>query len=186
MFLAMRWVEGGTLRDLLADVGRLRRERALSILAPVAHALDHAHSMGFVHRDVKPANILIAPDGRTYLSDFGLTRALEERADLTATGGIVGTPLYMAPEQADAAASVGPPCDIYALGCVAFQCLTGEPPYVREHLAASLLAHASADVPSAVKLNSSLPTEIDGVFQTALAKRSTDRYSHGFGTNTRA
>jgi serine/threonine-protein kinase len=177
LFLAMQFIDGTTLAELIGDRGRLPPELALPIIGAVAEALDHAHGERIVHRDVKPANILLARDGRVYLSDFGITRTLERAADLTATGGVVGTPLYMAPEQADPDAEVGSRADVYGLGCVAFECLTGAPPFERPTSWALLMAHAVEDVPRASELATSLPTALDAVFATAMAKAPEDRYA---------
>ena len=139
-------MRGGNLAESLRKYGALDPKRALAILSPVAAALDTAHNAGLVHRDVKPANILLtAIVGReghehVYLTDFGLTKDAAVRIKLTATGEFLGTMAYTSPEQIR-----GEPLDarsdLYALGCVAYECLTGVPPFVRDDQAALLWAH---------------------------------------------
>ena len=135
LYLAMRWVEGTDLRELLAHEGVLPTVHAARLLAPVARALGAAHARGLVHRDVKPANILIAPSGNAdrehvYLTDFGIARA-PDRAGAHAYRRVVGSLAYAAPERIEGEQG-GPAADIYALGCVLFETLTGHAPFNRE------------------------------------------------------
>ena len=123
LFLAMKYIEGNDLKRLIGS-GKLEPEEAIRILAPVAAALDAAHRLGYVHRDVKSRNILIDDDGRAYLADFGLTKGV---ADRTLGGGIAGTPGYLAPEQIEGRPAT-PASDVYALAAVLHECLTGRPP----------------------------------------------------------
>ena len=151
LFLAMRFVDGHDLATLLAAEHRLEAGRASRLLAQVALALDAAHAEGLVHRDVKPANILIATqDGEehAYLSDFGLTIEVAAEERLTVSGLFLGTVSYAAPEQLRAE-RVDARTDVYALGCVLYQCLTGEVPYPRDSDSAAMLAHLSDPVPRA-------------------------------------
>lgn len=134
-FMVMDFVEGKTLRDLLKERGRLSWDETRNIAEQVARGLDAAHRVGVIHRDVKPSNILITPDGRIKLADFGIARA----ADLTRlTGGatMLGTPTYMAPENETTAQS-----DLYALGCVMFEMLAGEPPFTGDTQQQIMLKH---------------------------------------------
>jgi serine/threonine-protein kinase len=126
-WMALRLITGGALADLVQR-GRLDPARTVAILRDVADALDHAHRSGVIHRDVKPQNVLLDEEGRAYLADFGIARMLESSSHITATGMIQGTPAYMAPEQAEGK-TLGPPCDIYALGVVAYQCMVGRVPF---------------------------------------------------------
>src|SRR5215212_3066292 len=126
LIVAMRLVKGGDLRRLIDRDGPLPPQRAINLLAQVADALDAAHTAGIVHRDVKPHNILVEGD-RAYLSDFGLAKAVDE-SGAASGASVVGTAQYMSPEQWRGG-SVGPAADIYSLGCVLFEAVTGVPPY---------------------------------------------------------
>jgi len=179
LFIAMRFVEGTDLRQVLDEERVLEPERALALLAPVAGALDTAHAKGLVHRDVKPANILVAaepaadPPEHVYLSDFGLTTLSSDPGD---AGPFTGTADYAAPELVTGGPIDGR-TDVYALGCVLFECLTGEPPFHGESMMAVLWGHANDPVPSASARNSDLPDGIDDVLRKALAKEPAERYS---------
>ena len=168
LYLAMRFVEGSDMRTLLRSEGGLPVERALAILAQVASALDAAHRRGLVHRDVKPANVLVDEDGHAYLTDFGVTKQLG--GDTTETGQIVGTLDYLAPEQIRGEGVDGR-ADVYALGCVLYQCLAGTPPFHRATEAETLWAQMQEPVP-AVPGHPAL----DPVLRKALAKEPIDRY----------
>jgi tetratricopeptide (TPR) repeat protein/predicted Ser/Thr protein kinase len=173
-FIAMRWVEGTDLGTLIDREGRLEPHRAARIVSQVANALDAAHAHGLVHRDVKPGNILIAADDHVYLTDFGLTRRSESER-LTRTGHWVGTLDYVAPEQI-----LGQPTsarsDVYSLGCVLYETLTGCVPYGRETDAATLWAHVHAPAPSVLEVSTEIPAEFDAVIARALAKDPADRH----------
>ncbi|MDN5858049.1 MAG: serine/threonine protein kinase [Pseudonocardia sp.] len=172
LYLAMRLLETRTLRDEL-DGGPLPPQRALDVLGPLAEALDHAHSRGVVHRDLKPSNVLLDAAGRPYLTDFGIAKALES-ASLTLSGQTLGTPRYMAPEQATG--TVGHRSDLYALACIAFEVLTGAPPFPAADPAALLYAHAHRPPPAATALRPGLPAAVDPVLARGLAKDPLDRY----------
>ena len=142
-YLVMRFVEAGTLKDLIASQSPLSPEECLRIVQQVGGALDYAHSQGVIHRDIKPSNVLVDPRGDCFLTDFGIARLVEGTTEFTATGRIVGTPAYMAPEQgmgekADARS------DIYALGIILYEMVTGKVPYEAETPLAVLMKHASA------------------------------------------
>jgi serine/threonine-protein kinase len=174
LYLAMKFIEGTDLARLLEQEGRLSTERALPLLEQLANALDAAHKNGLIHRDVKPANALLEGD-RLYLTDFGLTRRVDSTRPLTATGRAVGTAAYLAPEQIR-----GEPLDrrvdVYALGCVMYQCLAGEPPYLRDTDMLIMWAHVGAEPPSLSAERPDLPSTVDPVLQKALAKSREDRY----------
>ena len=144
-YLVMEYVDGPSLRDLVRDGGPLPPERVMSIVAQVADALAVAHAAGVVHRDVKPGNILVRPDGTVVLADFGIARALDLEP-MTLTGTIVGTVDYISPEQAAGQGASGR-SDLYSLGMVAYECLTGVRPLRRDSQVATLLAHLQDDVP---------------------------------------
>src|ERR671934_63624 len=131
LFIAMRWVEGTDLRELI-DSGALDPARAIHLVAQVASALDAAHARDLIHRDVKPANVLVTAEDHVYLTDFGLTKHASSISGLTRTGQWVGTVDYTAPEQIEGA-PVTARTDVYSLGCVLFEALTGQTPYKREN-----------------------------------------------------
>jgi streptogramin lyase len=177
----MRYVDSTDLKELIASEGHLSPERAVSIVTQVAGALDAAHAKGLVHRDVKPANVLIAVgsggDGsdHAYLSDFGLTKRTQETSGLTKTGFFMGSIDYVAPEQISGKGVDGR-TDQYALACVLFQCLTGRTPYPRDDDAAVLFSHLSEPPPSVTGTDPELPPAIDAVLAKAMAKEQDDRY----------
>jgi YVTN family beta-propeller protein len=179
LFIAMRYVEGTDLMRHIAEQGRLSPQETVAILAQVADALDAAHARGLVHRDVKPANVLLGrspgrPD-QVYLSDFGLTKRTSSDSGITATGQFVGSLDYAAPEQFE-----GKPLDrrtdVYSLGCVIYQCLTGDVPFRRDQDAAMMFAHLMAPPPALTDTRPDLPAPIDPVLARAMAKAPQDRY----------
>ncbi|HEX7311480.1 MAG TPA: protein kinase [Gaiellaceae bacterium] len=175
LYLAMRLVAGTDLRKLLRAQGALEPSRALAICRQVANALDAAHAKGLVHRDVKPSNILLDEAEHVYLADFGLTRRLEEKGAREGEGRSVGTPAYLAPEQIEGG-PVDARADVYSLGCVLHECLTGEAPFVHGSRLAVAWAHLEEEPPSASERASDLPTAIDAVLRGAMAKSPDERY----------
>ena len=178
LFMSMRYVNGMDLRSQLVAQGPLPPDSAVRIVAQVAAALDAAHAAGLVHRDVKPANVLLEQRGATqhaYLSDFGLSKTAHRATGITRSGQWVGTVDYAAPEQLDGR-PVDARTDVYALGCVLFESLTGRPPYVRESDAAKLWAHMHEAPPSACALRPELPAELDVVIARAMAKQPAHRH----------
>jgi ABC-type branched-subunit amino acid transport system substrate-binding protein/DNA-binding beta-propeller fold protein YncE len=169
LYLAMRFVEGSDLRTLLEREGKLSPKRALKMLAQIAGALDAAHRRGLVHRDVKPANVLLDGDGHAYLADFGITKQLG--GVTTDTGRMVGTLAYLAPEQIRGE-DVDGRTDCYALACVLYQCLSGAAPFRRETEAETLWAHMQ-DEPAPLRGHPAL----DPVLRKALAKETGERYA---------
>jgi hypothetical protein len=175
LYLSMRYVEGTDLGRLLRAEGRVAPQRATYILAQVAEALDAAHAHGLVHRDVKPANILIAAGERTYLTDFGLTKHAESSSGLTKTGTWVGTVDYVAPEQIQGE-HVDARSDVYALGCVLFHALAGQVPFPRPSEIAKIYAHMQDDPPAVAWDQLGVPPQVDGVLRRAMAKDPAARY----------
>jgi Protein kinase domain len=175
LYLAMRLVVGTDLGKLLRTGGALEPARALSICRQVASALDAAHAKGLVRRDVKPSNVLLDENEHVYLADFGLTRRLDEPGAAAKDDRSAGTPAYLAPEQIEGA-PVDSRADVYALGCMLFECLTGAPPYNRASRLETAWAHLEEEPPSAQALVPELPEAIDPVVRTALDKEPDDRY----------
>jgi hypothetical protein len=177
LFLSMRYVEGTDLRGLIREGGRLSTQRAAGILTQVAAALDAAHARGLVHRDVKPANVLIAAGeaDHAYLTDFGLTKHLASARGLTNTGQWVGTADYVAPEQIQGE-PIDARTDVYALGCMFFEMLTGEVPFPRDSQVAKIYAHLSEPPPRVDTSALGVPPELDDVVRRAMAKRPDERF----------
>jgi class 3 adenylate cyclase/ABC-type transport system substrate-binding protein/tRNA A-37 threonylcarbamoyl transferase component Bud32 len=180
LYLAMRYVDGRDLSALLKSLGRLDPERTVRLLEQVAGALDAAHARGLVHRDVKPANVLLARhasgDDYAYLCDFGLAKHASTVSSLTGSRTIVGTVDYLAPEQI-AGGPVDARVDVYALGCVLYECITGEAPFPRDNDLAALLAHANDPPPQPSERRAELPEALDEVVARALAKDRDARFS---------
>jgi tRNA A-37 threonylcarbamoyl transferase component Bud32 len=181
LFIAMEHLPGRTLRALLEAEGALPLERALPILEQVAEALDYAHGQGVVHRDVKPGNLIVEDTERgvqATLTDFGLVKAMEGSAALTSQGALLGSPEYMAPEQADPerAAEIGPAADRYALGIVAYQMLTGRVPFPGD-TPATLNAHLNLDPPNPQAICEGLSPDVAATLLKMLAKAPADRFA---------
>ena len=181
LFIAMRLVGGGDLAERLRQAGRLSPEHTVGIVAQVAAALDSAHEAGLVHRDVKPGNILVVPGvagqhrDHVYLSDFGLTKRVTSLSGVTAQGQFIATMDYAAPEQIGSR-PVDARTDVYGLGCVAYQCLTGTVPFVRDNEAALLWAHL-VERPPPVSAHRSELAPFDAAIAQALEKNPEDRFA---------
>lgn len=176
LYLAMRYVSGPSLQTLLRARGSISPEEALRIAEQIGGALDAAHVAGLVHRDVKPANILLDESGdRAYLCDFGLAKHTSSHG-MTQTGSFLGTVDYCAPEQIEGRPVDGR-ADVYSLGTVLFHCLAGQPPYRRETDFAVLNAHLHDPPPALSTVRPGLPQALDGVLVTAMAKYADVRYS---------
>ena len=181
LFIAMRYIPGSDLRALLAGTTQLTPQRCITVLAQIANALDAAHSHGLVHRDVKPANVLLAPpehdaDEHAYLADFGLSKEIEGATRLTSTGQFVGTVDYIAPEQIEGARVDGR-ADVYSLGCVMYECLTGRRPFARDTESATIFAHLLDPPPQITHVRPELPSTLDAVIASALSKAPEGRQS---------
>jgi serine/threonine protein kinase len=176
LYLVMRFVAGRDLRYELQD-GPLAQRRALSILRQIGSALDHAHARGLVHRDIKPGNILCLADTDTvYLADFGISRPVDQTTDNPVTQGLAPATLaYAAPEQMRAGARVDGRTDVYALGCVLFECLTGRKPFQGD-LAAMVNAHLNDAPPRVSELRADLSPAWDEVIAASMAKDPAQRY----------
>ena len=176
-FLVMRYLQAGNLKNLLAVApeNRLSLQDASLILSQIASALDYAHQKGIVHRDVKPANILIDRHGRAFLTDFGVAKVLEATQELTRTGSTLGTPAYMSPEQA-AGKEVDGRSDVYSLGIVLYQMLVGRPPFDADTPYATLIAHINESLPLPSSINQKLPENVELVLIKALAKDPEERF----------
>lgn len=179
LYLAMPYIQGPDLRELLRAEELLEPRRAVDLVGQVAGALDAAHAAGLVHRDVKPGNILIEarPEGEhAYLCDFGLARHLSSPSSLTGDRGLIGTLDYIPPEQIDGRAIDGR-ADVYSLGCVLYECLTGARPFERESELALIYAHLNDSPAPITDLRPELPAAFDGVMGTALAKAPDGRFA---------
>ncbi len=174
-FLAMEYVDGIDLKVHLRRIGRLEAGDAERIARAVCDALDYAHRQGIVHRDIKPQNILMASDGTVKVADFGIARAMAA-VTITQTGTVLGSVQYMSPEQARGA-GVGRASDVYALGVVLFEMLTGRVPFEGESPIAIALKHLHDAPPRAREIEPSVPRRLEGIILKATAKRSEDRYT---------
>jgi tRNA A-37 threonylcarbamoyl transferase component Bud32/CheY-like chemotaxis protein len=175
LYIAMQYIEGSDLSTVLRNQGRLRPYRALDVCRQIGAALDAAHENGLIHRDVKPANVLI--EGRTaFLTDFGLTKRIEgTQTQLTKAGDVVGTIHYVAPEQIEGG-RVDARTDIYSLGCLVYHCLSGELPFARDTDVAVIYAHLSEEPPRLASVRPELPAGLDAVIAKALEKAPERRF----------
>lgn len=174
-FLVMELVTGGTLRELLRERGPMPPHAVVAVLRPVLSGLGVAHRAGLVHRDVKPENVLISVDGEVKLADFGLVRATTE-AGITSTSVILGTAAYLSPEQV-LGEETGPPSDVYAVGIMAFELLTGTTPFKGDSAIVIAHQHLDRDVPPPGSLIDGVPPEFDDFIARATAREPEDRFS---------
>jgi len=174
-YIVMRFLEGGTLKQVM-EADPLPPEEMLYMLRQVATALDYAHRQEVVHRDLKPTNIMIDREGNAFVADFGIARVTDAAKDLTGTGNVIGTPGYMAPEQARGKSEVDGRADVYSLGVIAFELLAGRGPYDRESAVDELMAHLQEPVPDITEFNAELGSEVNQVVQKSLAKEREERY----------
>jgi predicted Ser/Thr protein kinase len=172
LFIAMRLIRGPNLKDLIVG-GELDPARAVRLLGPVADALDEAHGLGLIHRDIKPQNVLVGGRDHAYLADFGLTKAPDTTA-LTMSGAFVGTLHYISPEQIRGEPATAS-SDIYALTTVLYECLTGSVPFPRDTEAAVIYAHLSNDPPPVAEVKPGLPLALDTVIRRGMAKDAGER-----------
>jgi serine/threonine protein kinase len=178
-FMVMEYFQGGTLKDILAQ-HKARGElmplgKIADLLEPIAQALDFAHTRGIVHRDIKPSNILFSSDGSPVIGDFGIAKILDESIQLTATGGVVGSPPYMSPEQA-ASKPVEKFSDIYSLGVVIYEMAAGRVPFIGQSITGVLMQHLNDPPPPVRDFNPNIPLPLQEVIAKALSKLPADRY----------
>jgi tRNA A-37 threonylcarbamoyl transferase component Bud32 len=174
-FIAMEFVDGPTLDQLLSAKQPISPERLINILRQTAAALDYAHAKGIIHRDIKPANIMMASDGAVKITDFGIAKVTTSQ-QYTQTGTILGTPNYMSPEQVQGLAVTGR-ADQFSLAVIAFEMLTGERPFTGEHLTTVVYKIVAEDPPPVQRLNPTLSPQIDAVLRRALLKKPEGRYN---------
>jgi hypothetical protein len=174
-YMVMRYIEGGTLADLMGQP--MPNERIVGIVGNMAKALDYAHSQGVVHRDIKPSNILMDKHGEALLTDFGIAKVMQDTGGtkLTGAGSILGTPEYMSPEQAEGV-SVDHRSDLYSLGVVLYELLTGQPPYQAKTPLAIVLMHAQEPLPPPHTVNPNVAEPLEQVVLKAMAKNRNQRY----------
>jgi serine/threonine-protein kinase len=175
-FFSLEFCPGGSLAGKLAGTPMPPRESA-QIIERVARAVQAAHQRGIVHRDLKPANVLLAEDGSPKVSDFGLAKRVDTGAGLTATGAVMGTPSYMAPEQAQGHKDLGPAADVYALGAILYDCLTGRPPFLAATVFDTLLQVVHDEPLPPRRLNPAMPADLETVCLKCLHKEPARRYS---------
>jgi serine/threonine-protein kinase len=174
-FLVMRHMAGGSLKDHLLE-GPLTLDAALNVMRRVGAALDYAHQQGLIHRDLKPGNILFDRFDDAHLADFGIVRLAEASSKLTKERALMGTPAYMSPEQAHGDSELDGRSDIYALGIILFEMLTGQLPYHADTPVRLMMKHVLDPVPSIHKVNPLLPRKVELIIKRALAKDATARY----------
>ncbi len=174
-FLVMRYMPGGTLSNRL-DNGPLPTAEIQAVFSRIGAALDHAHRMGVIHRDIKPGNFLFDAQGNASLSDFGIAKISEATSAFTRTGGIVGTPAYMSPEQVQGDQNLDGRCDVYALGVVLFEALSGQAPFNADTPMGIAVAHVTEPVPSILERRPELPAAFETVIHKAMQKDPNRRY----------
>ena len=175
-FFSMEFVDGESARDLLKREGRLALDRALAIAEGVARALQYAHQHGIIHRDIKPDNVMVTWEGAVKLADLGLAKRIADDSGVTQTGAGLGTPYYMAPEQAEDARSVDHRADIYALGITLLHLVTGRRPFDGESAYSIVIQHREKELPSARELGAVIPQEIETLIRKMCAKDPRQRY----------
>lgn len=174
-YFSMGYVDGESLAERLSD-GPWSPQDAAELTRTLGEAIAFAHSQGVIHRDLKPGNVLLDGTGRPRIADFGLARRSDVDSRLTGTGQIVGTPAYMAPEQASDAANVGPPSDVYSLGAVLYELLTGEPPFSAANPLDTVLQVLEQPPTAPRSINSAIPKDLEAICLKCLEKRSEHRY----------
>ncbi|WP_448614892.1 Stk1 family PASTA domain-containing Ser/Thr kinase [Modestobacter sp. URMC 112] len=175
-YIVMEYVEGETLRDVLRREGRLSPERAMSLAADICAALDFSHRNGIVHRDVKPGNVMITPQGTVKVMDFGIARAVSDSAaTMTSTAAVIGTAQYLSPEQARGE-GVDARSDVYSAGCLLYELATGTPPFTGDSPVAVAYQHVREDPRTPSSINPQVPPELDAILLKAMSKNPANRY----------
>ncbi|MDT7671323.1 MAG: eukaryotic-like serine/threonine-protein kinase, partial [Pseudonocardiales bacterium] len=174
-YIVMEFVDGQTLREIVKGTGPLSQQRVMEVMADVCAALDFSHRHGIIHRDVKPANVMITRGGAVKVMDFGIARALADGQNMTQTAAVIGTAQYLSPEQARGEA-VDARSDVYAAGCVLFELLTGEPPFSGDSPVAVAYQHVREDVRRPSEVNPDVPAELDSIVLKAMSKNPANRY----------
>ena len=174
-YIVMEFVDGQTLREIVKGTGPLPQQRVIEVMADVCAALDFSHRHGIIHRDVKPANVMITRGGAVKVMDFGIARALADGQNMTQTAAVIGTAQYLSPEQARGEA-VDARSDVYAAGCVLFELLTGEPPFSGDSPVAVAYQHVREDVRHPSEVNPEVPAELDSIVLKAMSKNPANRY----------
>jgi serine/threonine-protein kinase len=175
VYLAMEYVPGRTLRDVMKQFGPLTPEQSLVLLDPILEALEAAHGAGFVHRDIKPENVLISDDGRVKVADFGLARAVETSNASATQGMIIGTVAYLSPEQVERGDADGR-SDVYAAGILLFEMITGQVPHAGDSPLSVAYKHVNSDVPAPSTVNSAIQSDVDALVITATRRDPEARY----------
>ena len=185
-FIVFEYVDGKTLKECLDEQGRMTVRRALELAIEIAHGLAFAHDHGLVHRDVKPQNVILNGDGAAKVTDFGIARSLEVKG-VTQSGTVLGTSSYIAPEQASGR-PVEPATDVYSLGVVLFELLTGRVPFTGESFVSVAMQHVSTPPPSVLDLRLDVPVRVASAVDRALAKAPVDRFAsmHDFADELEA
>jgi serine/threonine-protein kinase len=175
-YIVMEYVEGETLRDVLRREGRLDPQRAMQLSADICGALDFSHRNGIVHRDVKPGNVMITPDGAVKVMDFGIARAVSDSAaTMTSTAAVIGTAQYLSPEQARGE-SVDARSDVYSLGCLLYELVTGAPPFTGDSPVSVAYQHVREDPRLPSSINPVIPPALDAILLKAMSKNPANRY----------
>ncbi|MDQ1663048.1 MAG: eukaryotic-like serine/threonine-protein kinase, partial [Blastococcus sp.] len=175
-YIVMEYVEGETLRDVLRREGYLTPERAMSLAADICGALDFSHRNGIVHRDVKPGNVMITPQGSVKVMDFGIARAVSDSAaTMTSTAAVIGTAQYLSPEQARGE-GVDARSDVYSLGCLLYELCTGAPPFTGDSPVSVAYQHVREDPRLPSSINPQVPPELDAILLKAMSKNPANRY----------
>ncbi|MGY2127821.1 Stk1 family PASTA domain-containing Ser/Thr kinase [Blastococcus sp. SYSU DS0617] len=175
-YIVMEYVEGETLRDVLRREGALSPERAMTLAADISGALDFSHRNGIVHRDVKPGNVMITPQGTVKVMDFGIARAVSDSAaTMTSTAAVIGTAQYLSPEQARGE-SVDARSDVYSLGCLLYELATGAPPFTGDSPVSVAYQHVREDPRLPSSINPAVPPELDAILLKAMSKNPANRY----------
>ncbi|MGY1686105.1 Stk1 family PASTA domain-containing Ser/Thr kinase [Geodermatophilus sp. SYSU D00867] len=175
-YIVMEYVEGETLRDVLRREGVLQPERAMSLAADICAALDFSHRNGIVHRDVKPGNVMITPQGTVKVMDFGIARAVSDSAaTMTSTAAVIGTAQYLSPEQARGEA-VDARSDVYSLGCLLYELVCGAPPFTGDSPVSVAYQHVREDPRLPSSINPAVPPELDAILMKAMSKNPANRY----------